>query len=319
MSRRLLAAGVLLVAIVLGALVYSAYDDAITSARARIASGAQVVQTACGPIQYAAIGRGDPLLVIHGAGGGFDQGLDIAWPFELAGFLVIAPSRFGYLQTPLPADASAEAQARAHACLLDALGIREASVLGVSAGGPSALQFAIQFPERTRRLVLMVPAAYTPRPEGAASLKTPSGTTFLFDSALRSDFLFWALLRGAPSLATRAILATPPEVVANAPVPEQARVDEMMTHILPVSPRRLGLLNDATVTSTLPRYPLERITAPTLVLSAQDDLFGTWECARYTAQQIAGARFLGFPTGGHLLVGHEDELLAEIVAFLRTP
>lgn len=272
MSRRLLAAGVLLVALVAAALVYSPYDDAITSARARIASGAQVVQTACGPIQYAAIGRGDPLLVIHGAGGGFDQGLDIAWPFELAGFLVIAPSRFGYLETPLPTDASAEAQARAHACLLDALGIREAS-----------------------------------------------GTTFLFDSALRSDFLFWALLRGAPSLATRAILATPPEVVANAPVPEQARVDEMMTHILPVSPRRLGLINDATVTSTLPRYPLERITAPTLVLSAQDDLFGTWECARYTAQQIAGARFLGFPTGGHLLVGHEDELIAEIVAFLRTP
>jgi pimeloyl-ACP methyl ester carboxylesterase len=51
-------------------------------------------------------------------------------------------SRFGYLRTPLPADASAAAQADAHACLLDALGIRRAAIVGASAGAPSAMQFA---------------------------------------------------------------------------------------------------------------------------------------------------------------------------------
>ena len=34
-----------------------------------------------------------------------------------------APSRFGYLRTPLPSDASPAAQADAHSCLLDALGL----------------------------------------------------------------------------------------------------------------------------------------------------------------------------------------------------
>src|SRR5512135_1042953 len=92
----------------------SSYSADIREARARIASGAKIVDTECGPIQYAVAGEGAPVLVIHGAGGGFDQGLDIGAPLARAGMQVIAVSRFGYLGTPLPRDASPAAQARAH-------------------------------------------------------------------------------------------------------------------------------------------------------------------------------------------------------------
>jgi len=68
--------------------------------------------------------------------------------------------------------------------------------------------------------------------------------------------------------------------------------------------------------SSLERYALERITAPTLAISAQDDGYDTYESARYTAAQIPHARFLGFPTGGHLLAGHQQEVMAEITRFL---
>jgi pimeloyl-ACP methyl ester carboxylesterase len=115
----------------------------------------------------------------------------------------------------------------------------------------------------------------------------------------------------------RSILATPPEVVHAASAEEKARIAQMMEGILPVSPRRLGLLNDAAVTSTLGRYPLERISAPTLTISTADDLFGTYEAARYSADHIRGARFIGYPTGGHLWVGHHDEVLAAIAAFVQ--
>jgi pimeloyl-ACP methyl ester carboxylesterase len=91
----------------------------------------------------------------------------------------------------------------------------------------------------------------------------------------------------------------------------------MLDHILPVSPRRLGLLNDAAVTSSLPRYELERIAVPTLILSMADDLFGTYDGARYSAEHIPRARFIGFPSGGHLWVGHQQEVMSEIAAFLR--
>ena len=85
---------------------------------------------------------------------------------------MIAVSRFGYLRTPLPEDASAAAQADAHACLLDALNIKRAAVLGTSAGGPSSLQFALRHPGRTAALVLLVPAAYAPRPNQAPAVHT---------------------------------------------------------------------------------------------------------------------------------------------------
>jgi pimeloyl-ACP methyl ester carboxylesterase len=290
----------------------------IEQARERITARSEVAQTRCGPIEYAAIGGGPPVLIVHGAGGGFDQGLDFGEALAGAGYHVIAMSRFGYLRTPLPLDASASAQADAHACLLDALGIRSAAIVGISAGAPSSMQFALRHPERAAALVLAVPAAFAPRPDDAPSVNSSAATQWLFDTALRSDFLFWAAVKGARSTLIEAILATPPSVVQRAAAEEQSRVDSILNNILPVSARRLGLLNDAAVTSSIPRYALERITAPTLVLSAADDLFGTFDIGRFTAANIPGARFVGYPDGGHVWVGHYKEAIAEITAFLAT-
>jgi pimeloyl-ACP methyl ester carboxylesterase len=60
---------------------------------------------------------------------------------------------------------------------------------------------------------------------------------------------------------------------------------------------------------------LEKIEAPTLVVSAQDDLYGTYAMARYTAAHIPGARFIGYPSGGHMWVGRNAELLGEVQGF----
>jgi 2-hydroxy-6-oxonona-2,4-dienedioate hydrolase len=248
------------------------------------------------------------VLVVHGAGGGFDQGMQFAGELAAAGYRVIAMSRFGYLRTPLPADASAAAQADAHACLLDSLGIASAAIIGASAGAPSAVQFALRHPARCTSLVLLVPATYAPRPDGAASLDTPRATAMLFDTALRSDFLFWLGLKFARGTMTGAILATPPEAMAGASPQERARAQRMLDAILPVSPRRLGLLNDAAVTSSLRPEPLEQVAAPTLVISLDDDRFGTVHGARYAAEHIPGARFVRFEHGGHAWVGHHQEV-----------
>jgi 2-hydroxy-6-oxonona-2,4-dienedioate hydrolase len=301
----------------LGVVTYF-YQRDIQQARDRIASGSQIAQTRCGPIEYAVVGDGPPVLVVHGAGGGFDQGLDFAKPLAERGFRVIAMSRFGYLRTPLPADATPAAQADAHACLLDALHLQRVPILGISAGAPSTLQFAIRHPQRTTALVLVVPGAYRPRSvDETLTMAAPTGTAFVRDTALRLDFLFWAWIRLAPDSVTRVVLATDPALVASASREEQAYVGMVMEHILPVSPRRTGLLNEAKVMSSLERYALERIGAPTLAVSAQDDGYDTYESARYTAAQIPHARFLGYPTGGHLLVGHGQEVTAEITQFLK--
>jgi 2-hydroxy-6-oxonona-2,4-dienedioate hydrolase len=297
-------------------LTYALYRRDIAPAYERISTGSSIAPSRCGPIEYAVKGEGPPVLVVHGAGGGFDQGLDLGDSIARAGFQVIAMSRFGYLRTPLPADATAAAQADAHACLLDTLKVRQAAIVGVSAGGPSALQFALRFPDRTAALVLLVPAAYAPRPNHEPPMRTPRGTMFLFDTALRSDFLFWAAGKVAHETFIRSILGTPPEVVASASADEQARLQRTLERILPISPRRAGLLNDAVVTSSLPRYELEKLAAPTLAISTADDLYGTFDGARYTAEHVPHARFIGYPRGGHMLVGRNAEATSEITAFL---
>jgi pimeloyl-ACP methyl ester carboxylesterase len=80
---------------------YAGYRRAIGHAYERISTGGVIMQTRCGPIEYAVLGEGPPLLSVHGAGGGFDQGLDLAESLARSGFRVIAVSRFGYLRTPL--------------------------------------------------------------------------------------------------------------------------------------------------------------------------------------------------------------------------
>lgn len=115
----------------------------------------------------------------------------------------------------------------------------------------------------------------------------------------------------------RHVLATPPEQVAHASEAERRRVVDLAERILPVSRRAAGLCDDTRLGEGLPPYPLSAIQAPTLVVSARDDGFGTYAAAEYTASQIAGARFLGFDQGGHLLVGHDETVRAAIVASLK--
>lgn len=317
---------VVIVAVLLAAVfivaIYFRFRRDIRLAYERVSVGSEVVGTACGPIEYAVAGKGPAVLVVHGAGGGFDQGMDIFMPLALEGYRVIAMSRFGYLRTPMPADASPAAQADAHACLLDALNIQRAVIIGASAGAPSSMQFALRHPQRTAALVLMVPAAYVPRPGGAPSMqvppmRAPRGFAFLFEKVLGSNFLLWALPRFAPLTTFRALLGTPPVVVHHASAAERAYLDMMAEHILPVSLRRLGLLNDAKIVTSLQRYELEKISAPALIISVADDLYGTFDCARYSAEHIPQARFVGYPSGGHLGVGCQKETRTEILAFLK--
>ena len=113
------------------------FDSDIKAASAQAALGSVLIDTRCGPLEYQEAGAGPPLLMVHGSGGGHDQGMAFAAKLVQNGIRVIAMSRFGYLRTPMPIDASPAAQADAHVCLMDALDIDKAAVVGGSAGGPA--------------------------------------------------------------------------------------------------------------------------------------------------------------------------------------
>ena len=154
--------GVLLLAgaaLVGGGLTRWAFTRDLRALEVRLRGRSRLLATPSGPIEYADVGKGAPLLMIHGTGGGFDQGLRFADRLLTGGLRVIAPSRFGYLRSAFPEDASPERQADAFVALLDHLGIDRLPVVGGSAGALSAAWFARRHPDRCAGLVLLVPAA----------------------------------------------------------------------------------------------------------------------------------------------------------------
>jgi 2-hydroxy-6-oxonona-2,4-dienedioate hydrolase len=112
------------------------------------------------------------------------------------------------------------------------------------------------------------------------------------------------------------VLGTPAEDVHLASEVEQRRLYAMLEQILPVSARFRGLINEGAVARALGPLPLEKISAPTLIVSVADDGYRTYPGAYYTAEHIPGARFIGYARGGHMLVGREAEFQSEVLRFL---
>jgi pimeloyl-ACP methyl ester carboxylesterase len=209
--RKSLIVVIIVLSISIGA-VYALFLRDIADARIRVSDQSQTIATPFGEIEYALRGQGEPVLAIHGAAGGFDQGLDMVGALSRDGYRLIAPSRFGYLRSALPADPTNAMQADAYAALLDRLGIQDVAIVAISAGAWSALQFAIRHPDRCRALVLLVPADYL-----------PAGTSIHGGSVVRaifnSDVIAWAaskLMALLPGEMSRMMLGTDPALLRTA-------------------------------------------------------------------------------------------------------
>ena len=309
-----LAAGTMLVLV---ATTVFAFRRDMAEARAPTLGRSEVVESPWGPIEYADVGSGPPVLMIHGSGGGFDQGLAFSAPLARQGVRIIAPSRFGYLRSAMPEDATVEMQADALDWLMRRLGIEQAVIIGGSAGALSATQLALRHPERCRGLVLLVPALHAPDRLPGANAAPDAGTQRVINAVLGSDLLFWAGMRGAPDFMTRMVLATDPATVKAATEAERRRARSVMFHILPISARKDGLLMDSATAGTPPPWPLERIACPTLAIGARGDLYETDKAAVDAAARIPDARLVMYPDGGHLWIGHDAELWRTVGAFVR--
>ena len=293
-------------------LTYASFRTEMRQQGHRLAGQSRIASTQYGRVEFATKGSGPPFLMIHGTGGGFDQGL--AFAQGLAGYQVIAPSRFGYLRSDFPADPSSERQADAFAQLLDQLGIKSLPVAGGSAGALSAVQFALHYPERTSALILIVPAANV---SGRDPAKMSAATDFLVKRLATSDLLFWSATKVARAQMVKTLLATDPALIDQASAAEQKRARRILDDIMPVSRRWQGMLNDGKLAGQPARVDFTKITVPTLVVSVEDDRFGTADTARAIASAIPGAELVIYRRGGHIWVGHDEELWNTVSDFVR--
>jgi pimeloyl-ACP methyl ester carboxylesterase len=287
---------------------------------AALQSVSRLVQTPRGPMEYAVAGEGLPLLVIHGGMGGYDQALDLGALVNrygaAGGFTVIAPSRPGYLRTPVEVGRTPEEQADALAHLLDHLGMAQVGVLAGSYGGPVALQLAQRHPQRLRALVLL--ASINRRCRVGQQWPLSERALLSRPGALLTDLLHWFMYlraRSRPIDLVRFFMRrmTVPSVTDAeidrriallAQYPEQVQtLQRQFCSMTPMSLQMTGCLNDEKQIASLPDYPLEDIQTPTLLVHGREDCVGPGIAgAEWAAGKMPKARLLVVEQCGHFLL-----------------
>jgi 2-hydroxy-6-oxonona-2,4-dienedioate hydrolase len=299
-----------LLAIVLAiaiAVVVMLYVRDIRRAYARISGRSTVVSSPYGDIEYGQGGVGPAVLVIHGGGGGFDQGELIAQLVLQDNFQWIAPSRFGYLRSSFHPGATWDDQAHAYAYLLDQLGIRRVAVIGFSQGGPSALLFAALYPERVSSLTC-ISCGVAPSTATSQDAANQKGKGLVM--AFKYDFPLWTFTRFFKNQ-FMGLMGASDDVIAALTPRQREWVGMTIDTMNPASVRSAGALFDNV--SELPGPRIAAIRAPTLIIHAADDLLQLYHNAEFAAATIPGARLMRFEHGGHLLVAVELEAIQPTV------
>jgi pimeloyl-ACP methyl ester carboxylesterase len=301
------AAGLAFAAVVVLALTWIAYRSDIRKARERISGKSAVVATPYGDVEYTEGGSGPDVLVIHGAGGGYDQGELMVEAVLGDRFRWIAPSRFGYLRSTFREGADYDDQARAYASLLDQLGVPRVAVVGLSAGGPSALLFALLYPERVSSLTLLS-CGVAPRVTETQEEANKKGKALV--GVFKRDASYWLL---AKLLRKRlmTLMGVTEDVIGGLDAEQLSWCDRFIEYMNPASLRYDGAVFDNT--RPLPGDRIAGIRAPTLVVHAEDDTLQLYDNGAFAAANIPNARLLSFEKGGHFVIIVAQDTVREAV------
>jgi pimeloyl-ACP methyl ester carboxylesterase len=234
---------------------------------------ASITETRLGRVEYVCFGKGETVLALHGGMGGHDQSLILARAAfaDLSGYRVIAMSRPGYLGTPRDSGETPEAQADLYAALLDSLGIGQAVVVAVSAGGPSAIQFALNHPERCKALILVsCCTGHLAIPEEMKK-RLPLMTWFARFGWL-AGLMRWRVRRDPAKAASRAV--ADPELRDRTlahPVAGPLLKALQQSPFAELGRRLPGTLNDMHHFERLSALPFERVSVPLLAIHGTGD------------------------------------------------
>lgn len=269
---------------------------------ADLQTGSNVIETALGPVEYCMRGEGPAILIAHGSPGGYDQGLAFS---KLVGgqHTFIAVSRPGYLRTPLTVGETPAAQADMYVALLDALAIEQATVVGISGGGPSAIQFALRHPTRCSSLVMISGVA-----QRYAEWELKQALSFpvrlfkqLYEKIITFDPLLYLLLPFAKLL---------PDAFATA---------DFLCSVTQYNLRKTGYENDMRQFAAISDYPLEQITVPTFVVHAKGDGEVPFSHAKVLSDKVPNVKLLAIAGGSHMaFYTHAAIVMPELRTFLRS-
>ncbi len=238
------------------------------------------------------------MVLLHGLGADGNSWTLQFQPLIDAGFRPIAPDAPGFGKSPYDGKGwSFRRTAQEVADLLVSLRCEPAHIVGLSMGGIVAQQFALDHPGLTRKLVLVSTFAVL-RPESLAGWLYFTRRFILVNTLglpAQARFVAGRIFPGADQAALREMLV---DVITKAD-PRAYRA----------AMRSLGLFNSV--------RRLDRIRAPTLVVTGEDDTTVSPSRQRLLAAGIAGSRQVIIPDAGHAVAIDQPEAFnRELLGFL---
>ena len=276
----------------------------------RVSADSKIIQTSRGQVEYDMRGHGPTVLHFHGGNVGHNGWFFLAHLVE-GGYRLLTPDRPGYLGTLLANNGSPEAQADLAAALLDALAIDAVAVVGISAGGPGALQFVLRHPDRAKALILL--SAISRRTGLSEDQMNSTLGRLVMTPRFQNPayFLINQAMKRIPSLALQDYVRTETtydmktgkryikQILAD-PAQRQ-QVMDLADAIVPALPRFEGVSNDLNVQQSLDNLPLEQIQIPTLIVGSKNDGDIGYENSTNSHAKIPNAELITVEQFGHFI------------------
>ncbi len=250
-------------------------------------------------IYYEVVGQGSPLVLTTGQGTGPQARAALIEGLARQHRVLVYDQRGTGRSEAVPQGQSMDELADDIVGLMDAAGFDQAHVLGISTGTGKATSLAARHPQRVQRLVLAAPWTH-----GDEELHILQNMRKAAARCLPPDHY----------VHFNALLIYPPEYRRE----HAARFRALAEQALQSAQDAEGIaarLDAILRFDARPLYP--RISCPTLVVGARDDLVMPFWFAEAAARAIAGARLATVEHGGHLFAEtSSDEFLRLALPFL---
>ena len=250
---------------------------------------AQLMNTENGQIEYAVDGASDKyVLMIHGMPGSVHVSKERQ--FLKQGYTTLGLSRPGYYLTPLSSGKTPKEQAALYKSLIDKLNIDSVYVFGASGGGPSSIQFALDYPERCAGLILFAAVSEKWEPQG---------------ELMMSDFGTWLFFQVISLTFDKEMKKEMNWLFTNSFFPIKSIID--------------GYDNDSFQFANLDNFPFEEIVVPTLLIHGTNDINVPFSFSQQAAKRIPNATLFEMKGKDHyaIMTSYRDTIYQQVFNFLQ--
>jgi pimeloyl-ACP methyl ester carboxylesterase len=262
----------------------------------------QIFETALGKVEFRITGQGIPVLFVHGGHSNCNETL-FHKGFDPNEFHLINPSRPGYGKTPLLIDNSPAVTAALFIALLDELNIDSVILVGISAGGLTAIQIAADYPDRVNKLIL-ISAVSKKWPEPDSPLYKKGNVLFGSKMQKFTWKFFTSLYNIFPGLMARILFKS---LSSARPVKISEDEIEEIKELIHIQKSSNGFIPD--LHQQIYIHALIKIKCPTLVMHGKYDKIVPLEHAYHSATAIRNSTLKIYDhKWGHLLwLGNESK------------